>query len=61
MRLTRIDSSQERLHERSDLVDLLAFSVMYTRLCSDEAPFDKKTMRLVLDIHNKVDYLHDCA
>ncbi|CAL8470925.1 g10467 [Coccomyxa elongata] len=53
-RLSRIDGPQERPHDRRDLVDLLAFSVLYSRLCSDEAPFDKKTMRLILDIHNKV-------
>ena len=53
---SRIDGPQERPHDRSGLVDLLAFSVMYSRLCSDEAPFDKKTMRLILDFHNRVSF-----
>lgn len=52
--MSRIDSPQERPHDRQQLVDVLAFSVMYSRLCSDEAPFDKKTMRLMLDLHQRV-------
>ena len=50
----RLDSYQERPGDRGDLVDLLALAVLYSRLCSDEAPFDRKTMRLVLDIHQRV-------
>ena len=50
----RLDSHQERPGDRGDLVDLLALAVLYSRLCSDEAPFDRKTMRLVLDIHQRV-------
>ncbi len=55
--MSRIDGPQERPQDRSELVDLLAFSVMYSRLCSDEAPFDRKTMRLILDIHGRVSSL----
>ena len=50
----RLDSYQERPGDRGDLVDLLALAVLYSRLCSDEAPFDRKTMRLALDIHQRV-------
>ena len=50
----RLDSYQERPGDRGALVDLLALAVLYSRLCSDEAPFDRKTMRCVLDIHQRV-------
>ena len=52
----RLDSCQERPGDRGDLVDLLALAVLYSRLCSDEAPFDRKAMRLVLDIHQRVGF-----
>ena len=52
--MSRLDSYQERPGDRGDLVDLLALAVLYSRLCSDEAPFDRKTMRLVLDVHQRV-------
>ncbi len=52
--MTRLDSYQERPRDRGDLADVLALAVLYSRLCSDDAPFDRKAMRLVLDIHQRV-------
>ncbi len=54
VRMSRIGGPQERPHDRAQLADVLAFTIMYTRLCTDEAPFDKKTVRLVLDLHQRV-------
>jgi hypothetical protein len=51
---SRLDNYQERPGDRAGLVDTLALAVLYSRLCSDEAPFDRKTMRLVLDLHQRV-------
>ena len=52
--MSRLDSYQERPGDRGDLVDALALAVLYSRLCSDDAPFDRKAMRLVLDLHQRV-------
>ncbi len=54
--MSRLDSDQERQGDRAGLVDTLALAVLYSRLCSDEAPFDGKTMRLVLDLHQRVSH-----
>jgi len=53
---TKLDSLNERPGDRADLVDVLALAVLYSRLCSDDAPFDRKAMRLVLDIHHRVSF-----
>ena len=55
--MSRLDSYQERPADRGNLVDVLALAVLYSRLCSDEAPFDRKAMRLVLDLHQRVSRL----
>jgi len=52
--MSRLDSYHERPGDRGDLVDVLALAVLYSRLCSDDAPFDRKAMRLVLDLHQRV-------
>ena len=52
--MSRLDSYQERPEDRGDLVDVLALAVLYSRLCSDDAPFDRKAMRLVLDLYQRV-------
>lgn len=52
--MARLDSLGERPGDRGGLVDVMALAVLYARLCSDEAPFDRKAMRLVLDLHQRV-------
>ena len=53
-RVQRLDGPQERLADRAELLDLLSLSVLYSRLCSDEAPFERKAMRAALDVHTHV-------
>lgn len=56
--MSRLDSYQERPEDRGDLVDVLALAVLYSRLCSDDAPFDRKAMRLVLDLYQRVSHYY---
>ena len=53
-RMQRLDGAQERHADRAELLDLLSLSVLYSRLCSDEAPFERKAMRAALDVHTHV-------
>ena len=52
--MERLDGGQERPGDRGELLDLAALAVLYARLASDEAPFDRKAMRAALDLHARV-------
>ncbi|KAK9842285.1 hypothetical protein WJX81_004630 [Elliptochloris bilobata] len=56
-RAARLTAGAERAVDRGELVGLLALGVVYARLTTDEAPPDRRLIRLLLDLHEQVPLL----
>lgn len=52
-RQARLGAGAERAGDRGELVGLLALGVAYARLTTDDAPPDRRLVRLLLDLHEQ--------